>query len=432
MAEKMNETIKEQRDGRLIMLSRLILTSSLLLLIPSVVLFDPALATDFWLAPLPRLIFAISLVTANGFVGLLIISRYPKHVVGWLLLVLAFSYGLDEFTTTIFTHQGASFADLPLIMSTLQNNAWADPIPTNLVLLLLIWFGSWGWYLQSQIFNLFVPLFFPDGRLLSKRWRIVAFAAVLSTVLGVISITLYPQITEPSAGAATTSPAYVWASILYNYVTVPLGAFILGSIILSIYLRYRRSEREQRAQIKWVIYVIVMGLVFNILPYLYSQIWPVADQETFDTFSYTLFYLFSIALPVAIGIAILRYHLYDIDIIIRRTLVYSLVTVTLALVYFGSVVLLQRLFTGATGQSSPLAIVLSTLLIAALFNPLRRRVQDTIDRRFYRRKYDAQQVLARFAGAARDEPDRERLVGELSEVIQETLQPDNLSIWVKK
>ena len=136
------------------------------------------------------------------------------------------------------------------------------------------------------------------------------------------------------------------------------------------------------------------------------------------------------AIPLAIANAILRYRLYDINIIIRRTLVYSVVTLALIAVYFGSVVLLQQLFAGITEQRSPLAIVISTLLIAALFNPLRRRVQELIDRRFFRRKYDAAQILAQFTQTARDEVDLEKLVQVMQMTVEETMQPEMVSIWL--
>ncbi len=136
---------------------------------------------------------------------------------------------------------------------------------------------------------------------------------------------------------------------------------------------------------------------------------------------------------VALGIAVLRYHLFDIDVINRKTLVYTVLTALLALIYFGSVVLLQRLLGSLTGVAqSPLAVVVSTLVIAALFAPLRRRIQDWIDRRFFRKKYDAQQVLAQFAQTARDETDLDALTTELVRVVQETMQPEQVSIWLRK
>ncbi len=132
------------------------------------------------------------------------------------------------------------------------------------------------------------------------------------------------------------------------------------------------------------------------------------------------------------GVAVLKYRMYDVDIVIRKTLQYSAVTALLALIYFGSVFLLQRLFSSVSGQQSPLALVVSTLLIAALFAPLRRRIQDAIDRRFYRRKYNAQQVLAQFARTARDETDMDALLAELERVVQETLQPEGVRVWIRK
>ena len=135
--------------------------------------------------------------------------------------------------------------------------------------------------------------------------------------------------------------------------------------------------------------------------------------------------------PAMIGVAVFKYRLCDIDVVIRKTLVYSALTGLLALIYFGGVILLQRLFGALTGvEQSTLAVVVSTLGIAALFTPLRRRIQDGIDRRFYRKKYDSQQVLAQFALTARDETDLDALTGELARVVQETMQPERVSVWL--
>ncbi len=182
-------------------------------------------------------------------------------------------------------------------------------------------------------------------------------------------------------------------------------------------------------EIKWLLFAGAFFVVFYALTFFLTD--P-NDEWLSNGVHNLLFTLTILAFPVSIAIAIFRYRLYDIDIIIRKTLQYTVVTALLALIYFGSVLLLQRLFSDVTGEQSPLVLVVSTLLIAALFAPLRRRVQDGIDRRFYRKKYDAQQVLAAFARTARDETDMDALLAELERVIQETLQPEGVKVWLKQ
>jgi hypothetical protein len=189
--------------------------------------------------------------------------------------------------------------------------------------------------------------------------------------------------------------------------------------LLSLALRFHRAAGVERQQIKWLLYVAALFLTAQ----LAISFGAIGEQFTS---------LVALGFPIAIGIAVLRYRLFDIDVIIRKTLVYTALTALLALVYFGSVVLLQRLFGAVTGiGQSPLAVVVSTLVIAALFTPLRRRIQDAIDRRFFRKKYDAQRVLAQFALTARDETDLDTLTGELARVVQETMQPEQVSVWLK-
>jgi hypothetical protein len=215
---------------------------------------------------------------------------------------------------------------------------------------------------------------------------------------------------------------------------VLLPIYLLSTLYAQVY-RYRRvSGVVQRQQTKWALFglstaiIIFIGslaldILFNLNPRASLLfLWP---YEVLVTAGITL-------IPLSIGFAILRYRLWDIDIIIRRTLVYSALTVLLALVYFSSVILLQQLFTTGIGQEkSPVAIVLSTLLIAALFSPLRRRIQQLIDRRFFRQRYDAQQVLASFGAAVRNETDPDQLTAELLRVVKETVQPEHVSLWLR-
>jgi hypothetical protein len=207
--------------------------------------------------------------------------------------------------------------------------------------------------------------------------------------------------------------ALAFASVLALFTGIVLG-------IVSIVLRYFRSRGVERQQIKWfAAAALLFGLVF-ISDFFVTLpgLWEGVKESLMGAF-----------LPAAIGFAILRYRLYDIDIIIRKTLVYSVLTIVLALIYFGGIVLLQQL-TRTITASSDLAIVVSTLVIAALFFPLRRRVQNAIDRRFYRRKYNAQKVLEQFAATAQAETDLNALTERLMTMVQETMQPASVSVWL--
>jgi hypothetical protein len=192
-----------------------------------------------------------------------------------------------------------------------------------------------------------------------------------------------------------------------------IGAFA------SVVVRFRRSRGTEREQMKWFVCAVAPMLVIPIEDYLPGIIGSVAFAGVL------------IALPTSIGIAVLKYHLYDIDVIINRTLVYGSLTATLIVVYFGGIVVLQRVFVLLTGQQSTLAVVASTLLIAALFTPLRRRIQGFIDRRFYRSKYDARKTLEAFSAKLRDETDLEALNNDLMDVVRETMQPAHVSLWLR-
>jgi len=213
-----------------------------------------------------------------------------------------------------------------------------------------------------------------------------------------------------------------------------MGLFMITATTAQVYRYLRGSDAVQRQQVKWVVF----GLAVTLIP-LGIVLIAFAGTSFFEAntmagqLGFFVWSAFLLVFPLSIMFSILRYRLWDIDVIIRKTLVYTALTVLLALVYFGSVVLLQRLFGRLTGVAqSPLAVVVSTLVIAALFTPLRRRIQDVIDRRFFRKKYNAQQVLAAFGVTARDETDLDSLTAELARVVQETLQPEQVSVWLKE
>ena len=262
---------------------------------------------------------------------------------------------------------------------------------------------------------------YPDGMFVPRWTRWLAIGSALVSALWSLNI-----------GPFNTGRGLVADS---------LTAVVLGGLGLMLYAqiwRYRHHLTAlQKQQVKWFIFGFGVYAVTFVptVPLTNLLLDPAISQPQLlrDIFTYAFFFLTGmVALPLSIGFAILRYRLWDIDVIIRRTLIYSLLTLMLALVYFGSIVVLQQVFRGFTGPASDFAIILSTLAIAALFNPLRLRLQGTIDRRFYRRKYDAQQVLTRFAATARDEVELDKLTGELLTVVGETMQPTNVSLWLKE
>jgi hypothetical protein len=197
----------------------------------------------------------------------------------------------------------------------------------------------------------------------------------------------------------------------------------LGAVI-SLFVRFRRARGDERQQVKWFASAAALTLVWII----------VFGQSTLRGLPEVIVALSSLlvipSIPIATGIAILRYRLYDIDVIINRTLVYGSLTAMLAALYLGSVVVLQYIFRALTGQGSTFAVVASTLVIAALFNPLRRRIQSFIDRRFYRRKYDARKTLESFSAKLRDKTDLDPLSDELVRVVRQTMQPAHVSLWL--
>jgi hypothetical protein len=304
----------------------------------------------------------------------------------------------------------------------------------------MAWPSTWMWEPAFVLIGLFLPLYFPDGRLLSPRWRPVLWLALLFSVgFGVVFGALFPgEVDELSPGVGGDVPGVVnplGVEALRLLDRVPQVDIILAVVLLvsvlcsvaSLVVRFRRSDGEERQQMKWLTYAAAA----NFATLLLVMSLP-ADSAWYPAVN-TLSNLVLAGLPVAVGIAVLRYRLYDIDRIINRTLVYGSLTVMLALIYFGGVAATQAIYRALTGQEQQpqLAVVVSTLAIAALFSPLRRRIQSFIDRRFYRRKYDAAKTLEAFSAKLRDETDLERLGDELMGVVQETIEPTHVSLWLR-
>jgi hypothetical protein len=208
-----------------------------------------------------------------------------------------------------------------------------------------------------------------------------------------------------------------------------MPALLFVAAVSTLGLRLRRTRGIERQQIKWPAFVAVVAAGGSVL--YDTAISEAIGLRWLEWAGYVVVIAAIVSFPISLGIAIVRYRLYEIDTLINRTLVYGVLTAILAAVYFGAVVLLQRVFVLLTGEQSTLAVVASTLLIAALFTPLRHRIQSFIDRRFYRRKYDARKTLEAFSATLRDETNLEALNSELVGVVRETMQPAHVSLWLR-
>jgi hypothetical protein len=254
---------------------------------------------------------------------------------------------------------------------------------------------------------------FPDGRFVPRWTRWLALVWIVGVM---IPSTFLPDRFLPILGHPL---AYAF-----------LGAGFTGTTLFAQAYRYRRvSSPTQRQQTKWVVFGFVMALGGASVVALLDLVVP--QGVLASLVGTTFFYLFTLLIPLSIAVAVLRYHLYGIDTLINRTLVYGSLTATLIALYFGGIVVLQRIFVLLTGEQSTLAVVASTLLIAALFTPLRRRIQGFIDRSFYRRKYDARKTLEAFSVRLRDETDLQALNNELVGVVRETMAPAHVSLWLR-
>ncbi|MDP9475712.1 MAG: hypothetical protein M3R38_08480 [Actinomycetota bacterium] len=355
-------------------------------------------------------VFAVSFplaLTASALVGGLVASRRPENPVGWFFLGGAFCFAFVAFASGY-----ATYGLLTAPGALLGARAIAWPL-------------SWLWVPGIMLLCVFVPLYFPDGRLVSPRWRWIVRFALIFSVSAAVHSALSPGEMQSSGivnplGIEALRPVLELLDAFIFVLYFPL----LFASAASLVARFRRSGSVERQQIKW------LALTALAIP-----VWFLTNAPV-QAVSPTLFAVMDAVvvfalIPVAAGMAILRYRLYDVDVVINRALVYGPLTVLLAATYLGGVVGLQYVLRAVTGQESTLAVVASTLAIAALFGPLRRRVQSLVDRRFYRRKYDAKKVLEAFNARLREETDLDALGEDLVGVARSTMQPEHVGLWVR-
>jgi hypothetical protein len=352
-------------------------------------------------------------------VGALIASRRPRNAIGWILLaegLLWMFLGMTDYYGLYGVARPGS-VPFPVGVAAVNNFMWVPAV------------GLLGTY---------VFLLFPDGRLPSRRWRPLAWLSGTVIVLVSVLVGLTPGGLQNLGGIRNpyALEGYPWLETV-AYIVLPLLPLCMLASVISLVMRYRRSRGEERQQIKWIVFaasfVGLLYLIAMVCAFIFpSGAWFQAGSPLWlDLLGYAALSSFTLV-PIAIGFAVLRYRLYEIDIIINRTLVYGSLTISLALVYVGLVVSLQYVFRALAGGDSQLVIVASTLAIAALFNPLRRRNQSFIDRRFYRRKYDARKMLEEFSARLREETDLDSLSEDLVGVVRETVRPARVSLWLRQ
>jgi hypothetical protein len=334
-------------------------------------------------------------------VGTIIAARRPANPVGWLLLGIGLTLGMNDFmhyygTYTLIYRPGT----LPLGLA-------------------VGWMANWNWAIIFPLLP-FVFLLFPDGRLPSRHWRPLAWAAglcggliLLCTPFRAGSLEYYPAIRNPVGIPLLAEPFFANLALAY------FALLLLATA--SLLVRFRHARRDQRQQLKWVAFAaVVLGVMLLVGP-----------RWLPDPIRVVLEILATLAFNGAIAIAILKYRLYEIDRIINRTLVYGLLTALLVTVYGGLVLILGQLFGGIGAEPPSWAVAGATLAVAALFQPARRRIQAVVDRRFNRRKYDAAKTVEAFSTRLRDELDLDTLSDELLVVVDRTMQPTRASLWLR-
>jgi hypothetical protein len=339
-------------------------------------------------------------------VGAVIVARRPRNPVGWLCCAVGLLLGPAFF--------GQDYAWYALVHK-------PGSLPGGVA---MAWLGQWPWRVVLGLLSVLL-LLFPSGRLLSARWRPVAWAAAAGTALFALWAAFAPHPLEGAGLAQLTNPLGIQGFEAIFQVLQAAGAVLLLATILaaaSMVVRFRRARGEERQQLKWFTYAAVV----SVLVWLVFIVTGMADRLP-AALGIPVLLVWLVAVPAAIGVAMLRYQLYDIDRLINRTLVYGLLTALLGGSYAGLVLVLGQLL----GRSSSLAVAIATLTIAAAFQPARRRIQQAVDRRFNRRRYDAVKTIEAFSARLREQIDLDSLSAELLAVVDQTMEPTMVSLWLR-
>ena len=347
-------------------------------------------------------------------VGGVIAARRPDNAVGWVLLVVGLSQGFDALAT--------NYGEYALNAS--------PPRPGATVAL---WIPQWTYAPGAALVGTLTLLLFPTGTPPSRRWRPIIWAIAVAVILLVVPIAVTTwsltgrsllRLTPDTASREVTRAMALQAAGL-----MIVAACMLASVS-SLFVRYRRAQIMERQQLKWLIYAAVTTVAVLFAEFFLVEIDRAGYSSARTAISFVLLVTVIPSIPVAIGIAILKYRLYDIDRIINRTLVYVSVTGLLALLYAATVFALGTVVAG--GANNSLLVAASTLLVAAAFHPVRSHVQSIVDRRFYRSRYDATRTIEAFATRLRDETDLGELTGDLLGVIREAVQAEHVSLWLRR
>jgi hypothetical protein len=362
-----------------------------------------------WVGPMdiPYAVGFVAVQLGATTTGVIISSRLPGNAVGWIFLAIGLLLGV------LFA--AGAYADLALDMG--YDSLLGGPFAA--------WTGAWIFIPATYGLPMFLLLLFPDGRFISRRWRLAGWVLGVTVVFAAAAKAfepgrISPGIENPLAPGGAAGEVFGVLSSVTDALALPAFALAVAGLAVRLW----RSRGVERQQIKWFAYsaaLVGAGLGASVL----------LPGGSAADLAFLVGLLALGGLPVAAGIAILKYRLYDIDFIVNRTLVYGPLSAILALIYVGSVVGMQAAFRAITGQGSTLAVVASTLAIAALFTPFRRRIQSFIDRLFYRRKYDARKTLEAFSTKLRDETDLDALNDDLVDVVRETMQPAHASLWLR-